>query len=79
MLAQEFEYYIMNKFDLISKYSGLYIVIKDKKVVNVYNSSLDAYNDSKKKYKSGTYLIQYCLPEGEKDHKIVYHTKTLIA
>jgi len=78
MLAQEFEYYILNKVDLVRKYAGLYIVIKDRKVVNVYNSSFDAYTASKEKFKSGTYLVQYCLPENEKDREKVF-SKAFVA
>ena len=61
MLEKEFKYYLDNQVELVKKYNGKYIVIKDEKVVGIYDTELEAYNESKKKYELGTFLIQLCI------------------
>jgi len=62
MLDTEFKYYIDNQDEIVKSYNGKVVVIKDNKVVGAYDSDEDAYFESIKKYKQGTYLIQLCTP-----------------
>ncbi|MEO8664635.1 MAG: hypothetical protein ABI462_03985, partial [Ignavibacteria bacterium] len=62
MLEKEFKYYIKNQEELVKKYKGRFLVIKDEKVVGDYIDKVTAYNESVKKYELGTFLIQQCLP-----------------
>lgn len=57
-LKEDFQYYIDNQADLLSKYEGKFIVIKDKEVVGAYDSEIEAYEESQKQYELGTFLIQ---------------------
>ncbi len=43
MLDKEFQYYLANKDELIKKYLGKYLIVKDEAVVGVYDTELDAY------------------------------------
>ena len=65
MLKQEFEYYLANQEEFVKQYKGKFLVIKDKKIVGVYNSEIEAYTDSVQKYELGTFLIQECQPGSE--------------
>jgi hypothetical protein len=64
-LENEFKYFKDNQAELVSKFSGRFIVIRGESVVGDYGSELEAYLESKKKYQLGTFLIQHCLPGDE--------------
>ncbi len=60
MLHDEFAYYIDNQHELIKKYEGRYIVIKDRKIIGDYSSRIEAYRETKKIHALGTFIIQLC-------------------
>ncbi len=60
MLHEEFAYFISNQDELVRKYKGKYIVIKNQRVIGEYKTELEAYVESQKKHKLGTFLIQHC-------------------
>ena len=61
-LKENFLYYLDNQNELVEKYNGRYLVIKDKKVVGDYNSDDEAYFDATSKYEEGSFIIQLCTP-----------------
>lgn len=63
MLKSEIQFFFDNQTQLLRKYSGKFIVIKDKQVIAVYNSRIVAYAETLKKHEMGSFLIQHCLPE----------------
>ncbi len=65
MLTQEFQFYLDNQAELVGKYNRKILVIKNKKVVGVFNDELTAINDSLDKFEAGTFLVQECLPGSE--------------
>jgi len=65
MLDDEFRYYLENQNDIVESYNGKVVVIKDDKVVDAYDSKEQAYFESIKKYKLGTFLIMRCSPGNE--------------
>lgn len=64
-LDREYQYYKNNQKEFLEKYKGKVLVIKDEKIVGVYEDEVAAYKESVSKYKLGTFLIQKCLPEVE--------------
>lgn len=76
MLEKEFEYYIENQQELIRKYSGKVIVIKNEKVIGDYNSEVIALMETKKEHELGTFLIQKCSP-GNVDYTETYHSRVV--
>lgn len=64
-LNKELEYYIENQNELVKNYNGKYIVIKDQKVIGVYDTEIEAYFTTKKEFELGTFLIQHCTPGKE--------------
>lgn len=75
-LKKEFQFYLDNQQKLVAEYKGKFIVIKDQTVVGSYDSETQAYEDSVKKFKLGTFLIQHCLA-GEDSHTQVFHSRVL--
>ncbi len=65
MLDKEFKYFLDHQDELVKKYKGKFIVIKDKKVIVVSDTFRDAYYHTQEQHKLGTFLIQECLPGEE--------------
>jgi hypothetical protein len=73
-LKKELEYYIENQMDLVQQYLGKYIVIKDQKVIGVYDMEIDAYFDTQKEHELGSFLIQHCTP-GKESYTQTFHSR----
>ena len=78
MLREEFYWYIGNQAELVKKYNGKYLVIKDRQVVGAYNSALEALTEAKKRYEAGTFLIQLCTP-GKDAYTVTFHSRVVCA
>ena len=76
MLEDNFKYYLKNQDELVKKYNGKFIVIKDNKVVDVYETYEDAYFESETKYELGTFIIQHCLP-GDESYTHTFHSRVI--
>lgn len=62
MLEKEFEYYLSHQEELLKKYEGKVIVIIGNEIVGSYNDKVTAFEETKKTYKPGKFLIQLCSP-----------------
>lgn len=76
MLKEEFEYYLSHQDELLKEYTGKFIVIKNKSVIGVYDSEIDAYTESVKKEEAGTFLIQECQP-GNENYTQTFRTRVI--
>ena len=65
MLEKEFKYYLDNQDEIVKSYNGRVVVIKDDNVVDAYDNKEQAYFESIKKFKLGTFLIMRCSPGNE--------------
>ncbi|MEO6098305.1 MAG: DUF5678 domain-containing protein [Fibrobacteria bacterium] len=74
MLDQEFKYFQENQVELVSKYNGKYLVIRDQNVVGAYDSRGEAYTAAVKQFPVGTFLIQHCLP-GSESYTQTFHSR----
>ncbi|MDP8239759.1 MAG: hypothetical protein P9X24_11775 [Candidatus Hatepunaea meridiana] len=61
-LTKELEYYIAHQDELVEKYDGKVIVLKNHKVIGSYDNPLEAVDESKKKHQVGTFFIIRCEP-----------------
>ena len=73
-LQDEFEYYVKNQDEFVKDHSGKFIVIKDKKLIGVYDDELTAVKETSKSHKPGTFLVQKCEP-GNESYTQTYHTR----
>lgn len=78
MLQKLFQWYIDNQSELVKKYDGKVLVIKDDSVVGVFNTDEEAYFDAIKKYEKGTYIIQKC-SVGTNDYSQIFHSRVVFA
>jgi hypothetical protein len=76
MLEQEFKYFLDHKSELIAKYPGKFIVIVGDKVIGAFDSEIEAYNESLKGHKIGTFLIQLCTP-GTESYTHTFHSRAV--
>ena len=60
MLENEFSYYIENQAQLSKKFEGKVLVIKDQKVIGVYDSEGEALTKTVVDHELGSFLIQTC-------------------
>lgn len=77
MLEKEFKYYLDHQEELIKKYKGRFIVIRNDEVIGDYSTEQEAYEKSKIIYKVGTFLIQLCSP-GKSDYTSTFHSRVII-
>jgi len=74
MLEREFHFYKEHEDELAKRYEGKFIAIVGEEVVGVFDEELTAYNEMKKKYGLGNFLLQQCLPS--KDRRVQrYHSR----
>ena len=62
MLEKQIKYYLDNKKDLLKKYKGKFVVIKNNDVIGAYTTLSDAYDNTIKDHELGTFMIHQCLP-----------------
>ena len=74
MLDKEFKYYQEHQTELVTKYNGKFLVIKDETVQGAYDSQLEAYTEAKKRFEVGTFLIQHCSP-GKSSYTQSFHSR----
>jgi hypothetical protein len=77
-LKAEFEYYQANQDELVSRYDGKTIVLKNCKVLGEYDSYLAAFTETVKNHKRGTFLIQQ-VSEGTEAYTATIHTPGVLA
>jgi hypothetical protein len=78
MLKDEFLYYLENQSEFVKKYNGKVIVLKDKKVIGVYEKEDVALYETKKIHEIGTFLIQKCT-EGNEAYTQTFHSRVAFA
>lgn len=76
MLDKEFQYYIDHQVELVEKYLGKFLVIKDLSVIGVYNTEIEAYSETIKKHELGTFLIQECQP-GDENYTQTFRSRVI--
>ena len=74
VLQREFEYFKAHQDALVTQYVNKFIVIKDQAVAGAYESQLAAYEDAKRKFPAGTFLIQHCVP-GTESYTQTFHSR----
>jgi hypothetical protein len=60
MLQNELEFFIANQDELVRKYEGKILVIRNGEVVGVFDTPLAAYLDAQSRFEPGTYAVQTC-------------------
>lgn len=77
-LEKEFKYYLDNQDELVKKYKGKVIAIKNQKVIGVYDSEITAIQETSKNESLGTFLVQKCTLDKE-NYKQTYHSRVVFS
>jgi hypothetical protein len=73
ILEREFDYFIGHQDELVRAYRGRVVAIKNECVIGVYDSELEAVEETAKTHELGTFLVQKCEP-GIEAYTQVFHT-----
>ena len=76
-LREEFEYYLAHQAEMVQKYNGKVVVIKNCTVLGEYDSYLTADRETQKNHQEGTYLLQR-VSEGATDYTTVLHSPGVV-
>ena len=75
-LEKEFRFYIDHQEEILEKYDGKIIVIKDGIVLGAYDDELVAVNETKKSHALGTILVQRVSP-GDSAYTQTFHSRVV--
>lgn len=75
-LKKEFEFYLENQTELAKKYNGKYIVVKNREVIGVFDSEIEAVEKTSVNHELGTFLVQKCEP-GKESYTQTYHSRVV--
>jgi hypothetical protein len=76
VLNAELAYFKLHQQELVEKYEGKFLIIKNMKIQGVYGTEMEAYSEAKKKFQLGTFLIQRCL-SGEDSYTQTFHSRVV--
>lgn len=76
-LEEEFKYYIEHQDDLVKQYNGKVIVIKNRKIIGVYDSDFEAIKETSAHHELGTFLVQKCEP-GSDSYTQTFHSRVVV-
>jgi len=62
MFEKELDFFIDHQAELVSKYRGQILLLKDAAVVGAYPTPLAAEAAAQVRFESGTYMLQPCEP-----------------
>lgn len=62
--------------ELVDQYNGKFVVIKDQTVIGVFDSEIQAIQETIKTHELGTFLVQKCEP-GNANYSQTYHSRAV--
>jgi hypothetical protein len=77
-LTDAFQYYLDNQDELVKKYNGKVIVIKDGEVLDSFDDELTAVTETQKKVELGTFLVQRVSP-GTSAYAQTFHSRVVFS
>lgn len=78
MLTNEFKYYLDHQAELVEKYIGKFLIIKDEEVQASYDDHIEAYYAAEEKFGLGNFLLQHCLP-GEMSTSRTFNSQVILS
>jgi hypothetical protein len=77
-LRDEFQFYLDHQDELLKKYEGKYIVIKNGEVLGAYDNELAAITKTQKSHPLGTFLVQL-VSRGPDAYTQTFHSRVVFA
>ena len=73
-LQREFDFYLKNQDELVRKFRGRFVVIKDQQVIGDYADEIEAITKTSKTHEKGTFLVQRAEP-GEEGYTQTFYSR----
>ena len=73
-MDKQFKFYLKNQDRFVKRYDGKVIVLKDDKVLGVYENALDAVNETRECHELGTFLVQR-VSAGDEAYTVTFHSR----
>lgn len=77
-LEKEFNLYIEHQDEMVEKYDGKFIVIKDGIVLGAYDDELTAVTETRKVHELGTFLVQG-VSQGSAAYSQTFHSRVVFS
>jgi hypothetical protein len=73
-LKDDFQYYLDHQAEMVSKYNGKFIALKNGTVLGAYDTELSAVTETQKTHALGTFLVQKVEP-GNAAYTQTFHSR----
>lgn len=77
-LEKEFQFYLDNQEEMVTKYDGKFIVIKGGEVLGAYDDELSAITETRKAHEIGTFLVQE-VSKGKNAYTQTFHSRVVFS
>ena len=57
-LRDEFQFYLDNQDEMVEKYDGKVVIVKDSEILGTFEDEVSAFTEAIKRHERGTFLIQ---------------------
>ena len=77
-LEKEFKFFLANQQELVEKYEGKFVVIKNSDILGAYDSEIEAIEKTSREHEPGTFLVQRC-EIGTESYTYTFHSRVAFA
>lgn len=77
-LQPEFSFYLSHQDEMVEKYDGKYVVIKNETVLGAYDDDLSAVAETQKSHEIGTFLVQK-VSEGDTEYSQTFQSRVVFS
>ena len=77
-LKEEFQFYLDHQDEMVEKYDGKHVVIKNGQVLGAYDDELVAITETEKSEKIGTFLVQK-VSKGGSAYTQTFHSRVVFS
>ena len=77
-LREEFLYYLAHQAELVQKYAGKFITVKNCTVLGAFDDEITAIRETEKEHQLGTFLVQEVAP-GDSAYSQTFHSRAVFA
>lgn len=77
-LQKAFDFYLAHQGEMVEKYDGKYIVIKDETVLGAYDDEIGAVTKTQESHQLGTFLVQK-VSAGDSEYSQTFHSRAVFS
>lgn len=77
-LKADFEWFLEHQPELVTRYNGRYVVIKDRAVLGAYDTDIEAVTKTSAEHEVGTFIVQKVTP-GSDAYTQSFHSRVVFA